>query len=180
MITLCQHLNLGLNPLKESFDIRSIKQYHSKINLENFNPSFINLLDALDLKITFAPVFYTLPLQDTIIHSDGNGHCQNFIKLNFVFDEEDSVMIWYKPLVNKTEMQSTVINTPYISYQEHEAEEIHRQSLNGCSLVQVAVPHRVKAFSKPRYSISLTLWKKENNTAVTMEEGIEIFKDYLV
>ena len=180
MHTLCQHLNLGINPLQDYFNIKSISQYHSKIDLEHFNPIFLKLLDAVDLKIKNAPVFYTRPLQHTVIHSDGNGVNQNFIKLNFVFNEENSVMVWYKPLVTKSETQTTVINTPYISYQEHEAEEIHRQSLNGCSLVQVAVPHRVLAFDNPRYAITLTLWKKENDTAVTMEEGLKIFKQYLV
>jgi len=176
----CNKLSVNINPLNSSFDYYSIKTYHSQINMLNVNAEFINLLDNLGLKITFVPVFYTRPYQITDIHSDGPQQGLDFVKLNFVYDEEDSVMVWYKSKILKTSPNFTKINTPYMRYSINEVSETHRQGLYGCSLVQVGTPHNVLVFSKPRYCISLTLRKKENNSTLTMFEALTIFKDYLV
>ena len=177
----CNRLSFNLSPLINSFDLYSIKDYHTQIDIKNLNPDLISLLDTLGLKITFVPIFYTRPYQITPIHSDGAYQDPNFVKLNFVYDEEDSIMVWYKPKILKTISALTASTAkPFIQYSADEVEEVHRQSLNGCSLVLVKCPHNVLVFSKPRYSISLTLRKKESNSVLTMDEAVLIFKDYLV
>lgn len=180
MNLFCNPINLRLNPFVEGFNLESIKGYHSKTDLKNINPDLINLLESFDLEINTAPIFLTYPRQQTPIHLDGDGKINDHVKLNFIINEEDSYMVWYKPIADRTESSDTVLNTPYIYYNIGRVKEIHRQQLKGCALVQAAIPHNVVAFSKPRYCLSFPLHRKSNHACVTMKEGLEIFKDYIV
>lgn len=176
----CNRLTININPLITSFDLYSIKEYHSQIDMSNVNLEFIDLLDSIGLKITFVPIFYTKPYQLTPIHSDGLHQDSGFVKLNFVYNEEDSIMVWYKPKILKTlSMLTVATKKPFIQYSIKEVDEIHRQSLHGCSLVQVNEPHNVLVFSKPRYSLSLTPMRKEDSSRLSMNEALTIFKDFV-
>lgn len=174
----CCHLDLP-RPLVDGFDFRSINVYHSQTDVRNLNSDLVKILDLLNLKVTFVPIFRTLPGQITPIHSDSSTPNLDFVKLNFVFNELDSAMVWYKPKSVKYTTKLTAIKTAYIQYEPNEVEEIHRQNLNGCSLAQVGIPHNVVVNTEIRYAVSLTLKSKETNKTISMQDAKEIFKDYL-
>lgn len=183
MNNFCNRLSLPVSPLIPSFNIEDVNVYHSDIGLKNVNPDFVDLLSTLNIKINYAPVFRTYPNTFTTIHSDGQFVSSDFAKLNFIYNEEDSYMMWYRPIVNKTpsNVLSSDIKVPYIMYDKTEVVEIHRQPINGCALVQGGIPHNIHNFKKIRYCLTFTLYKKSSATLekITMEEAVHIFKQYL-
>jgi hypothetical protein len=181
-MTNCFHLNLQINPLREGLFVNSYgTTEYTKLTLTDINHDLISFLSTLKLTISWAVIFYTPPFTFTGIHTDVDGSIigGDYIKLNYIFGGQNSVMCWWKQKDNTSNtLSKTVANSPFIAFEVDQVDLIDKQPVKFPSIVQAGIPHNVQNFEEPRYCLSLVL-KKQNNTRLTMAESVELFKDYL-
>ena len=158
-----------------------LKAKHFQIKEENIHPSLKLFFDEKKLYIGLIEVFYCFPYDITSIHSD-RAMPGDFAKINWIFGGKDSLMNWYKVLTeapNKS-VHKTPIDSPSLQYKAEEVELIYRCNINQPSIVQVGCPHNIVNMSEERFCVSLVFKHKSNNSRVTMNESLNIFKDYII
>lgn len=125
----------------------------------HINPEVNKLLDQYNLYIRFVELFYTPAYRTTLIHVDSEPDEYmvpgNMAKINFIGGGEDSLMHWYKPIIDKP-YEATGRNK-FISYQPNEVTSVGSALLLDYNIVQTGIPHNITTTSKERYCISLTL-----------------------
>jgi len=152
---------------------------HFNISILDINNNFIQLIESKGLMICWIEVFKLDPLHSSWpIHIDGN-YLRDYPKLNFVFGNKNSPMIWYKSIVEKPKIvQPTVIDSSYIRFEPDEVLEVDRTLIRSTgTLVQVGVPHTVYLIGySPRWILSIHFIK--NFKFLTFDQLAEVFKEY--
>ena len=164
-------------------------EYDQKINL--LHPDLLRIFGDLKLKIWLITIFYKLPDSSNAeggynIHVDGDPavdhdkQIRDVAKINWIFNPGDSVMNWYtpKPDVGKA-MSTSVVKTYFLKYNIDEVNLEYTKALAGTHIVQIGIPHDVINVNVPRLCVSVAL-TQANGKRLTMDESIEIFKDYII
>lgn len=151
---------------------------HFNISILDINKNFIQLIESKGLMIIFIEVFKLDPLhRQWPIHVDG-AHIGDRVKLNFVFGNKDSPMVWYK-IKKQTvkETKFTAVGSKYLYWNIEELEEVDRTFIQNGTLVQVGQPHTayLNGYS-PRWVLGIHFIK--NFKFLTFNELAEIFKEY--
>jgi len=173
-------LNLDIPLFKEGITINDLpKTYLTVLDKEKIiNEKIFDFFNSLNLKIKFVESFFKTPTAPQNIHIDAVGG--DYTKLNWVFGGGESQMTWYKPKTNLTkEVSISPTGTRFLRFAESEVEETDRTSIMYPTLIQVGVPHDVINVTENRHCISF-LFQNQDNKALTMQESVEIFKDYII
>jgi hypothetical protein len=178
----CNDLKFNFPVVKDSFDFKKYKgTYHTSLTLDVFESEFIDVMDKLNLKISWIELFYRGPsnLEDFDIHTDSLGG--DYIKINWNFGGKGSIMQWYtiKDGLEK-EPSKTAIGSLYMSYLPQEVEIVHRQPVKFPSIIQAGSPHNVYNPEEDRFCLSIMLRDKTTNNRLTMGEACQLFNNFLV
>lgn len=190
MNTYCSKVDIPIQPLI-NFDVydpsrrRNLNQHYSNLEyvpLNFLNPELANYLSERNLQVSLIDIFYCNPGQSHPIHVD-QPHVKNFIegdyvRLNWIYGGLDSEMSWYelKDTVNKVNRNQVA----HMIYDASNVNKVHSQNILGTQIVQVGVPHTVKAGSERRYAICCDISRKDSLSRVTMTEALEIFQDIVM
>jgi hypothetical protein len=176
----CNDLNFSFPVVKDTFDYKKYKgTYHTSLTTDVFESKFVNLVDSLNLKITWIELFYRGPsdLTGFDVHTDSMGG--DYVKLNWIFGGNNSIMQWYtvKEGLEK-EPSKTALGSKYLSFDISEVDLAHRQSVRFPSIIQAGSPHNVYNPTEDRFCLSIMLRDKTTNNRLTMAEAVELFKNY--
>jgi hypothetical protein len=161
------------------------KASHFGIPEEFWSDELLNFFTTNKQQLINVEVFYSVPNFKLTIHSDGPYH-GDYTKINWVFGGKDSQMIWYKNTKGNTDdkpISISVCNTQAIRYTPDEVDVVYAEYLQGPNIVAVGCPHNVVNQSEERFVVSAVFRNNETkniDNRPTMEESIEIFKDYIV
>jgi hypothetical protein len=177
MSVYCKSLNLTMSPLINESDIVKQTERHVEVNINRINPVLHATLKLLGLRVSYAECFRLKPYQENNIHTDTVSG--DYIKINWIYGGKDSTMSWYIPnTVSSKNLMLTATGTTYENYEPNEVTMVHRQQLHSPSLVQVGVPHDVQNYSELRYALSLVIARSDKR--LTMDEALEIFRNYII
>jgi len=191
-MTYCIDLHFDYDPIinKEKFLVPPTnKVYMSMLNLfEVVSAKF--LIEIGKTGITFsnnAELFYTQKNQNGILHRDisltgpdGVIKEDDYVKINFMFGGDSSLMNWYTPNENSVAIKSNSHNTgsPAERFIRSEVTHVHSATINYPSLVQVGIPHDITNNTiEDRYVICLV--PICNNKRMTMELALEKLKPFI-
>lgn len=154
---------------------------HFKINSQNFdsyfNKELINLIMSLKLEISFVEIFYRSPGEQSGIHIDSDPG--DLSKINWIFGGKNSMMRWYQPKSSTSGgKRITPIGTFYWHYDLNDVNLICQRSLESSHLVQVGIPHDIYNPEQERFCASM-VYRYKSGQRLTMQQSIEIFKDYV-
>jgi hypothetical protein len=182
----CLNLKLSFEVLdvtKDMFDTTNIPYYgFSQIAIEK-NLIDINLttfLDSLNISVSHAEAFYTLPGKKIPIHVDTDimdDHC----KLNFVYGDSGSKMRWWAPK-DETQpiVQVTSIGTKYLMFSPDQCNLVWEAEVGCPSLVNAGRPHSVdNCTDSPRRTLSLVLYNKNKKQLLDWHDAVDIFKKFI-
>lgn len=158
--------------------------YHYRLPKEHISNELMRFFAKHRQYIDFIEIFYIPPHESIDIHIDGDMF-GSFGKLNWVFGGANSKMIWYTILdpvcqgdTNKTDISSTAL-----VYQPSQVEFSYSENLQGPNLVEVGIPHTVRNSVEARWCVSVIFVNSHTKNYYhrpTLEESLEIFKDYIV
>lgn len=179
MNSLHQALRIPVSFLKEEFNQEKYSQSrHQQLDRRDISDEYYQWLQSLNLKLTHAETFYSIPDQHYTIHKDTHD-LTDFPKINWVFGNSISTMNWYRIISdNKIDVGKTGIDTGYVGYKLEDVECIHSVDLHSPSLVQAGTVHNVTTKKDFRWSIS-TVYTR-NDKLLTYNEMIEILKPFIV
>ena len=175
-----KHHDFKLGPIIDEKILHNVdpNEIHFKISILDLNHDFIRLFEEKDLMISLIGAFKL----DSIhkywpVHIDGPV-IRDYPKLNFVFGNKESPMVWYKVKNQNTkQVKLTPIGRKFAEWEFDEVEEVDRTFIQNGTLVQAGQPHAIylKGYStRWAVSISLTRYLK----ILTFDELSEIFKEY--
>ena len=184
----CAEINIPIQPLVE-FNVydpnrtRRTQPLYTNleyISLDMLNPELVDYLSKRNLQVSQVDIFYCEPGQSHPIHVD-QPYVKNFIeddyvRINWIYGGSDSEMIWYKLIdpANKPPADRMV-------YNENHVEKVYSKNILGTQIVQIGVPHTVKAGSERRYAICCHIvYKNSPSTRVTMAEAMALFQDIIM
>jgi hypothetical protein len=174
-------LNLDILLFKDGITVGDIpKNPITVLDQEKYlNEEILKFFDFLNLKLSLVETFFKTVGDGAIIHIDSIGG--DYTKLNWVFGDADSKMVWYKP-INKFQktISKTTADTPYISYDVNEVTEIERTVVKNPTLVQVGIPHNIINVTENRMCVSIVFRDKDTNKRLTMNESLNRFNDYII
>lgn len=179
-MTYYKHFDFKLGPIIDESILYSYdpNKSHFKISILDLNKDFIRLIESMGLMIIFIEVFKLDSVhRQWPIHVDGNS-IRDYPKLNFVFGNKNSPMVWYKIKDNTNkEVKPTAIGSTYIHWSIEEVEEVDRTFIQNGTLVQVGQPHTayLNGYS-PRWTLGIHFIK--NFKVLTFNELAEIFQEY--
>lgn len=181
MNTYCEYLSVSIPLFKEKIDICALpKVSHYTLDKSKYLSIQIQEWFAkLNLDIVLVEVFYTKPHETGVIHIDSFGG--DYTKLNWQLGGVDSYMMWYSYNVStKSALGKTPIGSNYSRYESSEVTQVHTQSIQSPSLVQVGIPHNIQNFNEDRWVISI-VYRQLNFpfSRPTWNESLNIFKDYI-
>jgi hypothetical protein len=134
-----------------------------------------------NLEVNICEIFFRRKNNDGIegIHSDG-GTAGDLAKLNWIFDGDDSEMLWYT--INDTYTNAyafeTVINTTALWYKSTEVDLVYSANVTGTVLVQAGCPHTVQTKNYERFCASVSFIDSKSKKFITMSEATELFKKF--
>ena len=173
----CNKINLPFEPLIPEYNIFSQSEPLVSIDLKYLNPELKNLLNELNVTVTFIECFYRKPYGASGIHVDSFEG--DFVKINWVYNGEGSYTEWFEPLPNTSSIPMlTNANTPFTLYKPEDVLLVEKQNMQGTYLIQVGIPHRVKNLLEHRYCLSLVL-SDANNRRLSMSSAQLLLKYYL-
>jgi hypothetical protein len=188
MNTYCAEINIPIQPLVE-FDVYDPNRIRRTqpcypnleyISSDMLNPELVDYLSNRNLEVSQVDIFYCEPGHAHPIHVD-QPYVKNFIeddyvRINWIYGGSDSEMIWYrlKDPANKPPADRMFYNKDHM-------EKIYSQNIQGTQIVQIGVPHTVKAGSERRYAICCHIvYKNCPSSRVTMSEALAVFQDIIV
>ena len=183
----CLHLDIGLDY------ILSDPNYFSKLNVqgksisqwlipqEELNKDFIKWYESLGLKLWYQELFYTAPHGKIFLHSD-EVNPSDCCKLNWVYDQGNTVMNWYEPN-NGVELEwqkNPYVGGSYYSCPEGQYHFVHSDSVQKPSLVNVTALHEVENNSDhPRWCVSIAFKEIGADSRLQWDRALELFQPYL-
>lgn len=139
-----------------------------------------------DIFIKDWEVFYTPPGGILPIHSDGVQPFIDFIKFNYVYDGEKSIMSWYELKKDiKLNSDQTGINTSYTPINENQVNLIYESNMIKPSLINAGKPHGMSNSDndKGRWCVCLIPCYKNkinNGTSrIEFKDALSIFSKYI-
>jgi hypothetical protein len=178
----CTDISFNFLVIKDTFDYKKYKgSWHNLINENIFESDFSILLDSINLKITWAELFYLGPssIKDFAIHTDNAGG--DYVKLNWVFGGENSKMQWYTVKEGVVKVPNkTAIGSVYLAYNSNELDLVHQQSVKQPSIVQVGIPHNLYNPETDAFCLSIVLRDKTTDIRLTMQQALQLFKNYII
>jgi len=175
-------INCNIDLLKQRFNLRADQYFHKVFDHENhiwLSNEFEKWLKSLGLYIPRLEIFHTESNRITGWHIDMNPP-QNWIKINWVYEEGISHMEWAElniniPLISRP----SVAGTSYVRFEPETTKMICRHNLKGPTLINAGLPHRIdNDKSTDRWCLSTIPWYIDRRCRVLWEDAIEIFKDY--
>ena len=187
MNTYCSKVNIPIKPLI-NFDVydssrrRNLNRYYSNLEyvpLSFLNPELANYLSERNLQVSEIDIFYCKPGQSHPIHVD-QPHVKNFIegdyvRLNWIYGGADSEMHWYETKESVKKVDRNLVG--HMIYNEKDMNKIYSENISGTQIVQVGVPHTVKAGLERRHAICCDISRTDSPSRITMAEALEIFQD---
>jgi len=175
-----QDLNLPVPFLHQNFDCKKIFIAHSIVNTETtLDKSTLDFFRDYGINITSVELFYRRPHPKYgIVHVDNVGYSDR-LNLNYVVGGEDSVMSWFKPLKEGYTTTGDTGATP-MRYHFEDVELIHSAEIKQPSMIQSAVPHAILNQKKPRWCICANIRDIKTRDVITMQDGIDRLKEYLL
>jgi len=180
MIELAIPLNLP-SILLPDFKISTFKFYfvvHKIFFNKILNYDVISIINNLNLKIDTVELFYKNSKNvgpgshiDDVVNKD-------FVKINWVYGDLNAVMLWRLPLDNYPgEINKNFGGHSYLYFPPDKTIDLKSIIIHSPSIVQVGVPHTITNISTERWAISLTV--KRDGQYISMDEAIDLFKDYI-
>jgi hypothetical protein len=159
----CYNLNLDIKPLKFDLELRDVRCSHEHYTLNDINPVLVDFLDQRNIRVGWVEIFHKDPSMSAYQQIHIDEYRGDFVKLNWVYGGADSYMCWYKEkdTVEKT-IQSTEVNTPYLSYKLNEVTMLHKENLQGPCIIQAGIPHNVIMGREYRHALSMVLLDKSS------------------
>jgi hypothetical protein len=153
---------------------------HYTINVELLSDDIVNFFTSNQLDIKFVEVFYRPVGVNSHIHIDTQ-EPGDYVKLNWVFGGEGSIMCWYAIKENcQGAPQKTSISTYAIHYAKDDVTLLHSQTVGQPTLVQVGIPHSINNNNlTERFCVSIIFGYKDQNGRPTFDSVYEIFKNYI-
>lgn len=155
----------------------SAENYLTKEGLD-----FFNSYEILDIE---SQIFCGWPSRQSAIHVDARVLDDGTLRgkswaINYVWNVEDSDMIWYEPLVDSISTADSFNpnKIKFNTYKEHEVREIERVNILGLALIRINIPHAVINRDPVNYRYCLSL--RDKTHMWTWEEAVEKFKPYIV
>jgi hypothetical protein len=152
-----------------------------KIQKSLLDSRLTTFLESLDIKVSLAEVFYTLPGRQIPIHVD-HDIIDNHCKLNFVYGEPGSMMYWWEPknMDIPPSYQLTTIGTKYLLFSEKECRQVWQTQVGQPSLINAGQPHSVvNCTDQPRVTLSLVLYDLKKQQLLDWDDAVVIFKTWL-
>jgi len=180
MSQYCIPLNLDLFPLKNSVNLGALyNNAYSSLEHDQLNPRLVDLLKSAGLEVTLVEIFCRRPSKQTGIHTDGAGG--DYVKINWVLGGAGSTMEWYqlRPRHQKPVTTNTAGNADCIKYTADEVNCVYSEEIESPSLVQVGVPHDVRAKAGIRLCISLVLRTTNGNNRISMDLAKVLLANYI-
>jgi len=188
-----QNLNFDIGPsilhdpkilfLHDKKNLDNLSAYHWVLSEQDLHPEFLNIIAKIGLSVYLIEAFKTNPSNNTWpIHIDivEETVLEDLPKLNWIFGNTHSPMIWYKEKNPQSKThKKTPTGTDYLEFGIDELEEVDRTVISTTAIVQAAVPHTViNTSGKSRYCISV-IFKKENKH-LTFDELSKEFIAYAI
>ena len=174
-----KHLNFKVNFLLKNEEVLQGASHHCKLSILELNPEFIKLVESKNLSIGSIEIFKLEPsIKKWPIHVDGPV-LSDFPKMNFVFGNKESPMIWYRVKDNIDKVPvTTSTNTPYLDYIDDEVEEIDRCLIKNASIIQAGIPHTVlHVGNETRWVVTIVFLRVFKT--LTFDELVDTFKEFV-
>jgi hypothetical protein len=181
MLPFSQYLDFRVPLLNDNVDpFKFHKVRHVQYKTDILNPKFIKILSDLSLKITMVQMFYAAPGFSGIIHEDSPYGDIN--KINWIFRGKGSRTNWYcvKPGVPSKPPLRSIANTGYKVYQPDEVDLLYSIETPYTTLIHAGYPHNASNADEDRWCISVSYNFVHNDERPTMNQALELFKDYLI
>jgi hypothetical protein len=154
-----------------SLDTKGESAWHWRIDKDLLIADIFVWLDRYNLTTNWAEIFYTAGRSNIFLHVDEISPA-NICKLNWVYDQGDTVMNWYnlKPGARISKMNNFVGGT-YYGCDWSEVEHAAAHKIKRPTLVNAGVPHDVRNNSDyPRWCVSLALSDKTSQLRISFDE----------
>lgn len=173
-------LNLPVRFLNEDFDCKLMFTAHSVVDTKStLSADVLDLLADHGIQITSVELFYRRPNPKYgIVHVDNVGFADR-LNLNYVIGGEGSIMSWFRPLKEGYTTVGDTGATP-MRWNFTDVELIHSAEIKQPSIIQSAVPHAILNKNKARWCVCANMRDSKNRSVITMQDGIERLKEYLV
>lgn len=180
MTIFSRDLNLPVGFLHPNFEWKKVFTAHSVVNTEKtLHRDVLDLLKDHGISITSVELFYRRPNPKYgIVHVDNVGY-DDRLNLNYIIGGEGSVMSWFKPLKEGYKTVGDTGATP-IRYHFEDVELIHSAEIKQPSMIQSAIPHAILNQNKPRWCVCANMRDTKTRDVITMQDGIERLKEYLL
>jgi len=190
------HLNLGISEVladkitlhKGIKDPKNHQAWHWELSADDLHEDFVKIVDRLGLTVDSVWIFKTnhfnkkWPIhRDNRLHGVSLENHTDYPKLNWIYGDNSSYMIWYAlknnvKLSTRTDLQD---DASYFHYEDEDMVEIERTIIKQTAIVQSGVPHSVLNTSdKNRWCVSIIFTK--DNRHIGMEELVNLFNDYCI
>ena len=180
MTIFSQDLNLPVPFLHDDFNCKTIFTAHSVVETsKTMHKDALEFFHNLGISITSVELFYRRPSPKYgIVHIDNIGY-DDRLNINYVIGGEGSLMSWFKTLKEGYTTTGDTGATP-VRYHFEDVELIHSAEIKQPSIIQSAIPHAILNKYKPRWCVCANIRDVNTKKVITMNEGIERLKEYLI
>ncbi|CAB4241599.1 hypothetical protein UFOVP71_137 [uncultured Caudovirales phage] len=145
---------------------------------EYISDELIELFSTLNVYIRSVEIFYCNPHHVGGIHVDADGG--DFVKINYVFGGEGSLMNWYAVKPNQTpKFGTTPVRTFYWNWKPEQVDLVHSHTVKFPTLVQVGKPHQVNTTDEARLCVSIIVANKATGKFIRFEDAYNTFKPFM-
>lgn len=186
MIKYCVDLDLKIPLFKSRLDpVEFLKQgdqhlsKHYTISKDLLSNDITEFFNNFGLAIRIVEIFYRPAGVNSRIHIDTQTP-GDFVKLNWAYGGEGSVMSWYTPHENyRGVLDSTPVASYATYYKQDEVTLLHSEKVGQPSLVQVGIPHSINNNLTERFCVSIVFEYNDTKERPTFSQSYEIFKNYI-
>lgn len=178
-------LNFNTDVFKHPYNKKyNLREIHCRLNLDDvITENFKNLLLEKNIIVSLIEHFYSPPNYKQIIHIDQN-FLGDYVKINYVYGGENSVMKWYNVKENSKlnfKISKVNVSANFISYNDDDVEKIYETNIKKYfSLLQVGVPHNVVNSEEERFCISMVIRDKTTYERLNIKESLTRLKEYII
>lgn len=169
--------NLPVPPAGKNFMLADFaKEYKT-------NKELLSWIESKGVDIPFWDTFISTPDFTMHIHNDNNAGIDNMTKLNWVYEDGYSEMVWYKEKENAkhTIYQNNGMDDYALSWNPSDVEQVYSAVIGKPSLVNAGQPHNIiNVSSKKRICLSFFLIEKETGKPLQWERAMVLFEDCIL
>ena len=183
--SIVDFINTVVGDIDSATEIKNKGVGYLKLPVDKLPKKFIEWFETTfdNLCIGDCELFYTPAHAEHPMHSDGYQPFIDFVKINYVFGGDNSLMHWYTLPDNYViEKENTVYNTTVTYIPTIAGNRVYSAKIGQPSLVNVGQPHSVdnSTNSNDRWCICLFPNYKKPGGRVLFNDAVNIFKDYIV